>query len=276
MRPWRRRKNLARGVFAFILCLSVTAEKADSIISRTQKGSGLNEKKTQSQNLTKPQRHETIPRLLKGKEQRPLSHLINRGYPSSLQLLVEAEGEQLILSLEKNEGLFTSHYTETHYREDGSAVTGAHNFTNNCYYHGVVQGHSDSDVTLSACSGLLRGFISLHNRTYIIEPGPGRDTANHFIYRGEELTLPSGSCGHLSNMSTSAPADTIKNPFQSFHSRHKRHIQKTTKYVELIIVADNREFQKQGKDVEKVKQRLAEIANYVDKVKHPLPIAQEG
>lgn len=26
-------------------------------------------------------------------------------------------------------GLFASHYTETHYREDGSAVTGAHNFT---------------------------------------------------------------------------------------------------------------------------------------------------
>lgn len=36
------------------------------------------------------------------------------------------------------------------------------------------------------------------------------------------------------------------------------------------------QFQKQGKDVEKVKQRLAEIANYVDKVKHPLPFAQEG
>ena len=29
----------------------------------------------------------------------------------------------------------------------------------------------------------------------------------------------------------------------------------------------NDQFQKQGKDVEKVKQRLAEIANYVDKVK---------
>lgn len=26
-------------------------------------------------------------------------------------------------------GLFASHYTETHYQEDGSAVTGAHNFT---------------------------------------------------------------------------------------------------------------------------------------------------
>uniref|UniRef100_A0A3B4A2R2 Uncharacterized protein n=1 Tax=Periophthalmus magnuspinnatus TaxID=409849 RepID=A0A3B4A2R2_9GOBI len=153
----------------------------------------------------KPQRYETtVPLLLKGKEWRPLSQLTNRSYPSSLQLLVEAEGEQLILSLVKN-GLFASHYTETHFRADGSAVTGAHNFTNNCYYHGEVQGQPDSDVTLSVCS-------------------------------------------------------------------HKRHTQKTTKYVELIIVADNREFQKQGKDVERVKQRLAEIANYVDKFYRALNI----
>uniref|UniRef100_A0A671Y6F2 ADAM metallopeptidase domain 12 n=1 Tax=Sparus aurata TaxID=8175 RepID=A0A671Y6F2_SPAAU len=53
---------------------------------------------------------------------------------------------------------------------------------------------------------------------------------------------------------------------------HKRHAQTTTKYVELIIVADNREFQKQGKDMEKVKQRLAEIANYVDKFYRALNI----
>lgn len=35
------------------------------------------------------------------------------------------------------------------------------------------------------------------------------------------------------------------------------------------------QFQKQGKDVERVKQRLAEIANYVDKVKPPPPNAQQ-
>lgn len=35
----------------------------------------------------------------------------------------------------------------------------------------------------------------------------------------------------------------------------------------FILFADVVQFQKQGKDIEKVKQRLAEIANYVDKVK---------
>lgn len=36
------------------------------------------------------------------------------------------------------------------------------------------------------------------------------------------------------------------------------------------------QFQKQGKDLEKVKQRLVEIANYVDKVKHPAPLCTGG
>ncbi|KFO38257.1 Disintegrin and metalloproteinase domain-containing protein 12 [Fukomys damarensis] len=53
---------------------------------------------------------------------------------------------------------------------------------------------------------------------------------------------------------------------------HKRETLPMTKYVELVIVADNREFQRQGKDLEKVKQRLIEIANHVDKFYRPLNI----
>ncbi|XP_070834081.1 disintegrin and metalloproteinase domain-containing protein 12 isoform X2 [Chaetodon trifascialis] len=272
MRTWRRRKNFAFLIFALrVWCLSTATENADSTLYNVQKGSSPEETK-QSREATKPERYgTTVPLLLKGKERRPLCQLTAGSYPASLQLLVRAEGEQLILLLEKNEGLFASHYTETHYREDGSAVTGAHNFTNNCYYHGEVQAHPNSDVTLSTCSG-LRGFIALENKTFVVEPVSGRDNCAHFIYRVEELRLTPGDCGHGFNMSSVAPENYIKSPFQSFHTRHKRHAQKTTKYVELIIVADNREFQKQGRDVEKVKQRLAEIANYVDKFYRALDI----
>ncbi|CAB1417586.1 unnamed protein product [Pleuronectes platessa] len=45
----------------------------------------------------------TVPLLLKGKERRPLSLLTPGSFPASLQVLVRAEGEQLILFLEKNE-----------------------------------------------------------------------------------------------------------------------------------------------------------------------------
>ncbi|XP_029962818.1 disintegrin and metalloproteinase domain-containing protein 12 [Salarias fasciatus] len=272
MRTWRRRRNFAFLLFSLrVWCLCAAARNADCVLSEARQGSSPDGAE-HHEKAARPQRSgTTIPLVLKGKERRPLSQLVAGMYPASLQLLVSAEGEQLILLLEKNEGLFASHYTETHYQEDGSAVTGAHNFTNNCYYHGEVRARPGSDVTLSACSG-LRGFIALENKTFIIEPVSGNDTGAHFIYRVEELRLTPGACGHGFNMSSVAPENHIKSPFQSFHNRHKRHAQKTTKYVELIIVADNREFQKQGKDLEKVKQRLAEIANYVDKFYRALNI----
>ncbi|KAJ8365523.1 hypothetical protein SKAU_G00143540 [Synaphobranchus kaupii] len=167
-------------------------------------------------------------------------------------------------------GLFASHYTETHYLENGSAVTGSQNSTVNCYYHGVVEGHTHSDVSLSTCSG-LRGFIALEDKAFVLEPAFFPDNGTHLIYRGENLSMSRGTCGHGFNISN-AVTDSVGGPFRQFGTRHKRHTQKTTKYVELIIVADNREFQKQGKDVEKVKQRLAEIANYVDKFYRALNI----
>ncbi|XP_061767542.1 disintegrin and metalloproteinase domain-containing protein 12-like isoform X2 [Nerophis ophidion] len=271
MRLWRRRKDLVSLVFfAIICCLTSAIADVDRDVYNTLEGSFSPKAGHQGQAARAQGYGTTVPLLVMGQLTKPLSQLASGGYPSSLRLLLLAEGQQLVLLLEKNQGLFASHYTETHYQEDGGAVTNAHNVTN-CYYHGTVQAHPDSDVTLSACSG-LRGFIALENKAFMVEPASGQEVGVHYIYRAEELPLTQGDCGHGFNVSSVAPEDYLRKPFQSFHSRHKRHTQKTTKYVELIIVADNREFQKQGKDVEKVKQRLAEIANYVDKFYRALNI----
>ncbi|KAL2078558.1 hypothetical protein ACEWY4_026243 [Coilia grayii] len=52
-----------------------------------------------------PQHHlqTTTPLLLIGGQRKPISHLQSLGHPASLQVLVEAEGEELLLRLERNE-----------------------------------------------------------------------------------------------------------------------------------------------------------------------------
>ncbi|XP_028990260.1 disintegrin and metalloproteinase domain-containing protein 12-like [Betta splendens] len=212
----------------------------------------------------------TVPLQLVGRDWKSIEQLKAQNHPASLKLLIEAEGEQLLLALERNEGLFASNYTETHYLDDGSVVEATHNITANCYYHGEVEGHVDSDVSLSICAG-IKGLVSLDGRAYVLEPSADHSDGTHWIYRAEHLALSAGTCGHGFNTSYATEhAQSV--PFRTFSARHKRHAQTTTKYVELIIVADNREFQKQGKDMEKVKQRLAEIANYVDKFYRALNI----
>ncbi|XP_053548942.1 disintegrin and metalloproteinase domain-containing protein 12 [Bombina bombina] len=138
-----------------------------------------------------------------------------------------------------------------------------------CYYHGKVEGYPDSDVSLSCCFG-LRGLITLQNRAYVVEP-QANSTTNHLFFRAEHLKLASGSCSQYFNLSGISLNDTLQFS-QSYIRRPKRDTLKMTKYVELVIVADNREFQRQRKDVDVVKHRLIEIANYVDKFFRPLNI----
>ncbi|KAJ8013613.1 hypothetical protein DPEC_G00031620 [Dallia pectoralis] len=262
-------------IWTALQALSITTSLCEDV-SSTRTPEGKIFVSTNQQRSTAKQKGygTTLPLVLVGEEWRPVSLLQSKNHPDSLKVLIEVDAEHLLLTLEKNHGLFASHYTEQHFLEDGSVVVDSDNLTVNCYYHGKVQGRLHSDVSLSACSG-LRGFISLENESFILEPPADSSGGSpHRIYRSEHLNLTSGTCGHDFNMSQ--PSEDNHNqsdsPFRVFSTRHRRQAQRTTQYVELIIVADNREFQKQGKDVAKVKQRLAEIANYVDKFYRALNI----
>ncbi|XP_056326080.1 disintegrin and metalloproteinase domain-containing protein 12 [Danio aesculapii] len=160
------------------------------------------------------ERYEVIePYLLIEGQQRPVSLIKSLGHPASLKVLIEVSGEQLLLALWKNEGLFASHYTETHYLEDGVAVTTLPNVTIHCYYHGEVVGHLGSEVTISTCTG-LRGLISLEDEVYVLEPMHEGNT--HRLYRGQHLKLTQGTCGHGHNISQ--PAEMFNTTVFSSHS----------------------------------------------------------
>lgn len=208
--------------------------------------------------------------LLSGDLWNPMDSIDSKNHPQVLNFLLQLESKELIINLERNEGLLASGFTETHYLQDGTDVSLVRNYTGHCYYHGHVQGYSGSMVSLSTCSG-LRGLITFENKTYILEPMKNA-TNRYQLFPAETLKGVWGSCGSHHNTSGLAADNRLPPPSQRRARRHKRETLKMTKYVELVIVADNREFQRQGKDLEKVKQRLIEIANHVDKFYRPLNI----
>uniref|UniRef100_A0A8C9DF41 ADAM metallopeptidase domain 12 n=1 Tax=Prolemur simus TaxID=1328070 RepID=A0A8C9DF41_PROSS len=215
--------------------------------------------------------HEVVgASLLNGDLWIPMKSLDSKNHPEVLNIRIQLESKELIINLERNEGLIASSFTETHYLQDGTDVSLTRNYTGHCYYHGHVQGHSDSAVSLSTCSG-LRGLIMFENETYVLEPLENA-TQRYKLFPAKNLNSTWGLCGSRHNTSGLAADNTFSPPFHMWAKRHKRETLKMTKYVELVIVADNREFQRQGKDLEKVKQRLIEIANHVDKFYRPLNI----
>ncbi|XP_060697963.1 disintegrin and metalloproteinase domain-containing protein 12-like isoform X5 [Hemiscyllium ocellatum] len=209
------------GLAARLQILYVLINVTDAFVASND-GNTLSSKLSSSRqqgHLKQLQQYEQIvPYLLDGDHQKQSSNLHGKSHPKWAKFLIEAEGKQLVIELERNEG-----------------------------------------------------FVSFENKSYILEPIEGVTDNTHLIYRAENLKGNVGTCGqNFRTSATTVDADTES--LQRSSTRHKRDISKTTKYVELVIVADNREFQKQGKDLEKTKQRLIEIGNFVDKFYRSLNI----
>ncbi|XP_069488438.1 disintegrin and metalloproteinase domain-containing protein 33-like isoform X2 [Ambystoma mexicanum] len=199
-----------------------------------------------------------------GRVKRAVNILDKPVSPARGEIAVTAEGRPLVLVLERNQHLLSPEYTETHYTADGDSVTLSPNYTEHCYYHGHVQGHKESWVVLSTCSGISGLIVLNSNDSYYVKPHGISDPELHLIYRTEYLPMKGGTCGH-STPSENHAADLASFISSPAHSRMKRDVWRTPKFMELFIVADHTLFVTQKKDLGHTKQRIMEIANYVDK-----------
>ncbi|XP_061525007.1 disintegrin and metalloproteinase domain-containing protein 33 isoform X1 [Phycodurus eques] len=183
------------------------------------------------------------------------------------EIVLSSSDLHLVLQVQHNHELLVPDFTETYYTDDGQPVTvTSRNYTDHCFYHGNVRGHPDSWVALSTCSG-VRGLISLNfNNTFYLEPKVGH---RHSLLPADQLELKGGDCGQGHH---SALSNHISRLLRPHHLRVKRDTWGTTKYMELYIVADNTLFKRQNRDYEKIKTRIMEIANYVDKFYRALNI----
>lgn len=202
--------------------------------------------------------------LSRGRVKRAISALETVESPARGEIAVTAEGRPLVLVVERNHQLLSPDFTETHYTKEGGSVTVSPNHTDHCYYHGHIQGLRDSYVVLSTCSG-IRGLIVLNtNNSYYMEPLGTPEPEHHLIHRTEHLPMKGGTCGHSGPSKSHTPniASFIASPV---HHRMKRDVWRTPKFMELFIVADHTLFAAQKNDLGRTKQRIMEIANYVDK-----------
>ncbi|XP_070237393.1 disintegrin and metalloproteinase domain-containing protein 33 isoform X2 [Bos mutus] len=183
---------------------------------------------------------------------------------------LEAEGQELLLELEKNQ-LLAPGYTETHYSPDGRPVVLFPNHKDHCHYHGHVRGFLDSWVILSICSG-MRGLITLSsNASYYVHPSPAGDSKDfltHRIFRVEQLFRGKGTCGHRDPKDK---RDTISLSCAT-QIRERRESLRSPRYLELYIVGDHTLFLTQHRNLNHAKQRLLEVANYVDQILRTLDI----
>ncbi|XP_004772916.1 disintegrin and metalloproteinase domain-containing protein 33 isoform X3 [Mustela putorius furo] len=182
---------------------------------------------------------------------------------------LKAEGQELLLELEKSHRLLAPGYTETHYSPDGHPVVLVPNHTDHCLYHGHVRGFPDSWVVFSTCSG-MRGLITLdRNASYYVHPWSARDSeafVTHKMFQIGQLLGWKGACGHRDARNKGDMASLSR------ATQERREVGRSPKFLELYIVADHTLFLTQHRNLNHTKQRLLEVANYVDQILRTLDI----
>lgn len=184
-------------------------------------------------------------------------------YPESMSYVLGAGGHTFTLHLRKNRDLLGMGYTETYSAANGSEVTEQRHEQDHCLYQGHVEGHQGSAASLSTCAG-LRGFFRVGSAIHLIEPlDGGGEEGQHAVYQARHLQQKAGTCG-VSDISL----DNLLGPRVSAAFRPQPRnwpLSRDTRYVELYVVTDSKEFQQLGSR-EAVRRRVLEVVNHVDKL----------
>nr|ADI47636.1 metalloproteinase [Echis coloratus] len=195
-----------------------------------------------------------VTALAKGAIQQP-----EQKYEDTMQYEFKVNGEPVVLHLEKNKGLFSEDYSETHYSPDGREITTNPAVEDHCYYHGRIQNDADSTASISACNG-LKGHFMLRGETYLIEPLKIPDSEAHAVYKYENIEKEDEApkmCGVThTNWESDEP---IKKASQLVATSETQRSYK--KYIELVVVADYIMFRKYDRNSTAIKTRIYEIVN---------------
>nr|Q92032.1 RecName: Full=Snake venom metalloproteinase ACLH; Short=SVMP; AltName: Full=ACL hemorrhagic toxin I; Short=ACLH-I; Short=ACLHT-I; AltName: Full=Hemorrhagic metalloproteinase ACLH; Flags: Precursor [Agkistrodon contortrix laticinctus]AAC59704.1 metalloproteinase precursor [Agkistrodon contortrix laticinctus]prf//2115195B metalloprotease [Agkistrodon contortrix laticinctus] len=175
-------------------------------------------------------------------------------YEDAMQYELKVNGEPVVLHLERNKGLFSKDYSETHYSPDGRKITTYPPVEDHCYYHGRIQNDADSIASISACNG-LKGHFKLQGEMYLIEPLELSDSEAHAVFKYENVEKEDEApkiCGVTQNWESYEP---IKKASQlNLNYQYQR-------YVELVTVVDHGMYTKYNGDSDKIRQWVHQMVN---------------
>uniref|UniRef100_A0A0K8RYU3 Metalloproteinase (Type III) 5b n=1 Tax=Crotalus horridus TaxID=35024 RepID=A0A0K8RYU3_CROHD len=192
-------------------------------------------------------------------------------YEDTMQYEFKVNGEPVVLHLEKNKGLFSEDYSETHYSPDGREITTYPTIEDHCYYHGRIENDADSTASISACNG-LKGHFKLQGEMYLIEPLKLPDSEAHAVFKYENVEKEDEApkmCGVTQNWESYEP---IKKASQSNLTPEQQRYLNAKKYVKLFLVADYIMYLKYGRNLTAVRTRMYDIVNVITPIYHRMNI----
>ncbi|XP_061089009.1 disintegrin and metalloproteinase domain-containing protein 9 [Conger conger] len=184
--------------------------------------------------------------------------------PESLVYSLNIENKDHFLNLKKNKDFVAKAFVQYSHGANGNLVASYPEVPEGCHYHGYVEGHEDSMVALSTCSG-LKGVIIFGNQSYGLEPALESTTFEHLLFPLKDSQPEQFVCGVTSEMSQSdgptlhEPAFTMSKIF-----RKKRNLP-LPRYVELALVVDKMRFDFKEGNTTAVREEMVDLASILDR-----------
>ncbi|NWX13138.1 ADA20 protein, partial [Aegotheles bennettii] len=196
--------------------------------------------------------------------------------PLAVSYWMEVEGRPWVLHLQTRRSLTSRPFTLVTYGMNGARWEEHPFVQDNCFYQGEVQGRPGSLVALSTCGRGLHGMLWVEGGTYEIEPIPDDPAFRHMLYRMEEASNPMGpTCGltpeELQNQKSLLPrfkGPQVGEEEEEMLKEWWSHI----RYVEMVVVVDNAQFVKLGRNESEVLRQVLEIINIGDSLYEQLSI----
>ncbi|KAK9409786.1 disintegrin and metalloproteinase domain-containing protein 20-like [Crotalus adamanteus] len=116
---------------------------------------------------------------------RKLSPKYGEEEPQDVSYLLQIEGNPHVVFLRQRRSFIPKVFPVFTYDTAGILQVDHPFIKDDCFYHGFIQRKSSSRVTLSTCSGGLRGLLQIENKTYEIEPVQESSTFQHVVFRLE-------------------------------------------------------------------------------------------
>uniref|UniRef100_A0A9L0QZW3 ADAM metallopeptidase domain 9 n=1 Tax=Equus caballus TaxID=9796 RepID=A0A9L0QZW3_HORSE len=188
-----------------------------------------------------------------------------RPYSKQVSYVIQAEGKEHIIHLERNKDLLPEDFVVYTYDNEGALISDHPDVQNHCHYRGYVEGVYNSSIALSDCFG-LRGLLHIDNVSYGIEPLQDSSHFEHIFYRMDDVHNEPLKCG-VSNKDIEK--ETTKDEEEEPPSitqllRRRRAVLPQTRYVELFIVVDKERYDMMGRNQTAVREEMIRLANYLD------------
>ncbi|KAM5264110.1 disintegrin and metalloproteinase domain-containing protein 28 [Ctenodactylus gundi] len=187
-------------------------------------------------------------------------------FETELKYKITVNGKIAVLYLKKNKNLLAPNYTETYYNSSGKAVTASPQLMDDCYYHGHIINEQVSDASISTCRG-LRGYFSQGHQRYFIEPlGPtNQDEQEHALFKDDPNEDQANStCGTDGVPWAHGSHENVLLPATRLVKASDGNLQGLHKYIEYFLVLDNGEFKRYSENLDEIRKRVLEMANYIN------------